>query len=97
MFIDDGTGELMHLQFVDTKTTLGYMPALQCHIERHGLPAALYSDRHSIFRVNQKEPAAGAQTQFARALKELGIEGIQANSPRAKDASSVPTRRCKTG
>lgn len=84
VFIDDATGELTHLQFVDTETTLGYMAALQRHIELHGLPAALYSDRHSIFRVNQKEPAAEAQTQFARALKELGVEGIQANSPQAK-------------
>lgn len=84
VFIDDATGELTHLQFVDTETTLGYMAALQRHIELHGVPAALYSDRHSIFRINQKEPAVEAQTQFARALKELGIEGIHANSPQAK-------------
>jgi Helix-turn-helix domain len=84
VFIDDATGELTHLQFVDTETTLDYMAALQRHIELHGLPAALYSDRHSIFRVNHVEAAAGAQTQFARALKELGVEGIHANSPQAK-------------
>lgn len=84
VFIDDATSELTHLQFVDTETTLGYMAALARHIELHGLPAALYSDRHSIFRINQKEPASDAQTQFARALGELGIEGIQAHSPQAK-------------
>ncbi len=29
VFIDDATGELMHLQFVDAETTLGYMAALE--------------------------------------------------------------------
>jgi hypothetical protein len=84
VFIDDATSELTHLQFVDTETTLGYMAALQRHIELHGLPAALYSDRHSIFRINKKEAVADTHTQFARALKELGIDGIQAHSPQAK-------------
>ncbi|MFD2273105.1 ISNCY family transposase [Undibacterium arcticum] len=84
VFIDDATGELMELQFVDTETTLGYMAALQRHIQRHGLPAALYSDRHSIFRINAPAAPSQAQTQFARALAALGIDGIQANSPQAK-------------
>lgn len=84
VFIDDATGELMELQFVDTETTLGYMAALQRHILRHGLPAALYSDRHSIFRLTAPGARDEATTQFQRALQELGIEGIQANSPQAK-------------
>jgi len=84
VFIDDATSELMHLQFVDAETTLDYMAALARHIALHGLPAAIYSDRHSIFRINAKDPAKASQTQFARALSELGIEGIQANSPQAK-------------
>lgn len=84
VFIDDATGELTHLQFVNSESTLGYMAALERHIQLHGLPMALYSDRHSIFRINKKEPLADTQTQFARALKELGIDGIQANSPQAK-------------
>lgn len=86
VFIDDATGELMALRFVDTETTLGYMSLLEEHIVNHGLPAALYSDRHSIFQVNKgdKKGVSDAQTQFARALEQLGIEGIQANSPQAK-------------
>ena len=85
VFIDDATSELTELQFVDVETTLGYMGALERHIQRHGVPAALYSDRHSIFRVNPlKSMPTDAQTQFARALEQLGIEGIQANSPQAK-------------
>ena len=84
VFIDDATGELMELQFVPSETTLGYMAALQRYILRHGLPAALYSDRHSIFRVSAPVQGEAAQTQFARALTTLGIEGIQATSPQAK-------------
>ena len=85
VFIDDATSELMALKFVDTETTLNYMSLLEEHIQTHGLPAALYSDRHSIFRINRGDgDASDAQTQFARALDQLGIEGIQANSPQAK-------------
>jgi transposase len=86
VFIDDATSELMALRFVDNETTLDYMSLLQEHILNHGLPAALYSDRHSIFQVNKGDDkdVSGAQTQFARALEQLGIEGIQANSPQAK-------------
>ena len=86
VFIDDATSELTALRFVDTETTLGYMSLLEEHICKHGLPAALYSDRHSIFRVNKasNKDVSDEQTQFARALDQLGIEGIQANSPQAK-------------
>lgn len=86
VFIDDATSELMALRFVDHETTLDYMGLLEEHILNHGLPAALYSDRHSIFQVNKgdKKNVSDAQTQFARALEQLGIEGIQANSPQAK-------------
>ncbi len=85
VFIDDATSALTDLQFVDVETTLGYMAALERHIGRYGVPAALYSDRHSIFRINPlKSMPTDAQTQFARALEQLGIEGIQANSPQAK-------------
>jgi len=76
----------MALRFVDTETTLGYMGLLEEYVHQHGLPAALYSDRHSIFCVSKGDykDASDAQTQFGRALEELGIEGIQANSPQAK-------------
>jgi hypothetical protein len=86
VFIDDATSELMALRFVDAETTLGYMALLEQHIHTHGLPAAIYSDRHSIFQVNKGDDkdVSHAQTQFARALEQLGIEGIQANSPQAK-------------
>jgi hypothetical protein len=58
---------------------------LQRYLETHGKPVAFYSDKHSIFRVNKEEAAGGdGITQFGRALTELNIEIICANSSQAK-------------
>jgi transposase len=84
VFIDDATGRLTQLRFAPTETTLGYMHVLHDHILLHGAPAALYSDKHSIFRINAKEVDPEAETQFSRAAGELGIECIHAHSPQAK-------------
>lgn len=85
VFIDDATSQLMALRFVPAETTAAYMQTLHSYILQHGLPACLYSDRHSIFRTTKAcEIKPLAPTQFARALDSLGIEGIQASSPQAK-------------
>ncbi len=84
VFIDDATGRLTQLRFAPSETTLGYMQVLHDHILAHGVPAALYSDKHSIFRINTKEADPEAETQFSRAARELGIECIHAHSPQAK-------------
>ncbi len=84
VFIDDATGRLTQLRFAPTETTLGYMHVLHDHILAHGVPAALYSDKHSIFRINAKDADPEAETQFSRAARELGIECIHAHSPQAK-------------
>ena len=90
VFIDDATGKLKYLQFVPHETTLGYMAGMKAYIETWGKPKAVYSDRHGIFRINtQKQGAASVSdelglTQFGRAMQELSIELIFANSPQAK-------------
>ncbi len=84
VFIDDATGRLTQLRFAPAETTLGYMHVLHDHILAHGVPVALYSDKHSIFRINAKEADPEAETQFSRAARELGIECIHAHSPQAK-------------
>ena len=61
-------------------------------IEHHGVPLALYSDRHGLFQRSPKEPESLAEqlrgrrdpTQFARALEELDIGLILAHTPQAK-------------
>jgi len=83
VFIDDATSELLALHFAPTETTQAYMETLGHYLSEHGRPAALYSDKHSIFRVNRPDKE-GELTQFTRALKTLDIEPIHANSPQAK-------------
>ena len=53
-------------------------------IEGNGLPIALYTDRHSVFKHVPGVGAPSAPTQFSRAMDELGIQMIYALSPQAK-------------
>jgi len=85
VFIDDASSRLLDLQFHPTETTQAYMDSLKRYLKRYGRPVALYSDRHSIFKVNVADATSGEQiTQFGRALKTLDVESISANSPQAK-------------
>src|SRR6478609_4205603 len=85
VFVDDATSRLMHLRFVPAESAFAYMAATRAYIETHGKPVAFYSDRHGIFRVNHPDAAGGdGVTQFGRALHELTIAIICANSPQAK-------------
>src|SRR5437763_6877741 len=56
------------------------------YLRRHGKPVAVYSDKHSIFRLAHQGATgrSGGETQFGRALSELNIDIICANSPQAK-------------
>ena len=85
VFIDDATGRLMQLRFVASESTVSYFEVLQDYLQIHGCPVAFYSDKHSVFRVNKADAKAGqGMTQFGRALAELNIEIICANSSQAK-------------
>ena len=51
----------------------------------HGVPLALYSDRHGIFRINAKDVDSGdGLTALNRVTERLGIEQICATTPQAK-------------
>ena len=85
VFVDDATGQIMQLHFEPNESAQGYFEATYQYILKHGKPVAFYSDKHGIFRVNAKEVEQGkAETQFARALRELDIGIICANTPQAK-------------
>jgi len=83
VFIDDATSDLVGLHFTPTETTQSYMETLANYLNQYGRPVSLYSDKHSIFRVNMAN-CEGELTQFSRALKTLDIEAIHANTPQAK-------------
>ena len=85
VFIDDATSTLMHLEFVMSESTFSYFGALERYLEAHGRPVAFYSDKHTVFRVAQQGAKSGhGMTQFGRALSELNIEILCANSSQAK-------------
>jgi transposase len=86
VYVDDATGRLMELRFVRSESAFDYFASTRAYLERHGKPVAFYSDKHSIFRVNHEGSTgrAGGVMQFARALTELNIDIICANSPQAK-------------
>lgn len=86
VYIDDATGELGELWFVPDETFFAYCEASRHYIEHYGKPVAFYSDKHGIFRVNteQKIGLGSGMTQFGRAMHELDIQIICANSPQAK-------------
>jgi len=85
VFIDDATGRLLELFFTEAESTFSYFQAAERYFKRLGKPIAFYSDKLSVFRVNQPTLRAGSgATQFTRAMYQLGIEVICANTPQAK-------------
>lgn len=85
VFIDDATSRIMQLHFAPVESTEAYFEATERYLKQHGRPGAFYSDRHSIFRVNiQEAKHSSGETQFGRALRQLNIQLICANSPQAK-------------
>lgn len=85
VYVDDATSKIMELRFTETESTFDYFHSTRRYLERHGKPVAFYSDKHSVFRVNQKEAVSGnGLTQFGRALHELNIDIIYAHSSQAK-------------
>jgi DNA-binding Lrp family transcriptional regulator len=84
--IDDATSKAV-ARFCESETTEAYMEVLECWLRKHGRPVSWYSDHHGIFRAESRLPGrevVSVPTQFSRALEELGIELILANSPQAK-------------
>lgn len=88
---DDATGNILAAQFFPSETAFGYLSLLRQLVQRHGVPLAFYGDRSGIFVRNDDawnlaEQLAGKRqpTQFGRALEQLGITFIAAQSPQAK-------------
>jgi len=90
LYIDDATSRLLYAEFVDVEDTLTLMATTRAYLERHGRPVAFYVDKDSIYKVNRNATLEeelqdhSPITQFTRAMTELGIGVICANSPQAK-------------
>jgi transposase len=86
LLIDDATTLIASGYFAPSETTEAYFEIMHRYIQQYGKPFALYVDKHSVFRTTRlavgQDPKA--PTQFGRAMQELDIELICANSPQAK-------------
>jgi hypothetical protein len=84
-YIDDATSKVMYLRFVKSENVLDYFETTRMYLEKHGRPQAFYPDKHGVFRVNREGALSGTgMTQFGRAMEELDIRLICANTPQAK-------------
>ena len=82
--VDDATGAVVDALFCGQEDSRSYFLLLQGLIRRRGIPLALYTDRHPVFKHRSEYQPASTATQFGRAMDELGIQLIFALSPQAK-------------
>lgn len=87
--IDDASSMVTGLYLAENECLHGYFEITRQTITNHGTPLSMYSDKHAIFRspLTQKKEEVGEEanlTQYGRALDELGVNIIFANSPQAK-------------
>jgi len=88
-YIDDATGRVFG-RFYDYEGTIPAMDSFKRYVKKHGLPLSVYLDKYKTYKstakptiqdeLNDVEPLS----DFERALRELGVEVVHANSPQAK-------------
>ena len=102
VMIDDATSQVF-VHFYATEDTVTAFDLFGRYARRFGLPLILYVDRDSIYKVNDPEAIQKAResglpeplTQFGRAMKQLGVKMIYANSPQAKGRVERVNRTCQ--
>ena len=82
--VDDATGTVVNALFCEKEEAYTYFLLIQDLVQGVGIPVALYTDRHGVFRHTPGSGLPGTATQFSRAMDELGIQMIFALSPQAK-------------
>ena len=82
--VDDATGTVVDALFSEREDAHSYFVLMRGLVQFRGVPVALYTDRHGVFKHTPGSGLDGASTQFSRAMDELGIQMIFARSPQAK-------------
>ena len=84
--IDDATGELLWAQFTEHEGVLPVMRFFTEYASKYGLPASLYLDRFSTYKMSPDVAVQNPdlKTQLQRAMETLGVKLIFALSPQAK-------------
>ncbi len=89
-YIDDSTSRIMDGAFMDYEGTFTLFATTEHYLNTYGKPVSLYVDKHSTYRINRQATIEEElkdflpQSQFGRAMEQLRIEVIFANSPQAK-------------
>lgn len=78
--IDDATGKIVGAKFTRTETTFAAMDVAEQIIIKYGVFQMLYSDKAGIYGLGKRD----GYSNMNRAMQELGIIPVQANSPQAK-------------
>lgn len=90
VFIDDATSRILYARFITVEDTENLMRRTKECLKLNGRPVAIYVDKDSIYKINRQASIdeelrdAMPLSQFTRAMGELGVEMIFANSPQAK-------------
>lgn len=84
--IDDATGIPVKAKFDTDEGTSPVFRFWKEYTEQHGKPHSIYLDKFSTYKMNQRVAIENheTQTQFQRAMNQMGIEPITAHSPQAK-------------
>jgi len=88
-YIDDATGRPF-ARFYPYEGTLPAMDSFKRYIEKFGMPVSIYLDKHPTYKSTKKQTVEDELnnveplSQFSRAVKELGVDVIYADSPQAK-------------
>jgi len=84
--IDDATGKITRATFSANEGIQAVFTFWKRYVEENGKPVAIYLDKFSTYKINHKaaEDNKNLLTQFQRAMHQLGINPISANSPQAK-------------
>lgn len=84
--IDDATGKITRAEFLANEGVAAVFTFWQGYVLETGKPANVYLDKFSTYKINHKSAVDNKElmTQFGRAMKDLAINLIPANSPQAK-------------
>jgi transposase/transposase-like protein len=89
-YSDDATNTV-EARFYDHEGTIPALDSFRRWVKRYGLPCSVYLDKHTTYRSTKtatvEEQLQGleqSQSQFQRAMSELGVEVIHAHSAAAK-------------
>jgi len=84
--VDDANGTITGAQFGDNEGIEAVFGFWEEYFEEKGLPMSIYLDKFSTYKVNHKNAVDNKDmmTQFERAMKQLDVRVIHANTPQAK-------------